>query len=253
SRSGPAPGTAPRADCLEQIGGRAVSEGVAERAGASSRLSRWGGLAAALGGALFVAKEMVDLFDTPPYRWDVSDELVFLALLLFAGAPIGLHARLARRAGRLGWAGTALAAAGGLLAAGGGFATWNLQVKGSGPVGPWSALGVGLLALYLGALLLGVAALRTRVLGQWSALPLAVAVLPLALGGMVLLLSGLGIFSNSAGHPSFAFSRVLGKALLVLVGLSWGVLGYALWRDGGDRHMAEARGGRLPERAREAG
>ncbi len=114
----------------------------------------------------------------------------------------------------------------------GAFAAWNLRVGGDGPFGPWTVLGVGMLGLYVGTLLLGFAAPKSRAQRRWSALLLAVALLPLLLSVPVLLPSWSGLFSNTAGHPGFGFSRVVGKALLLLIGLSWAVLGCVVWSEG---------------------
>lgn len=62
------PRSAPEGDRSERIGNVPCPATV----GASLRLVRWGGLAAAIGDALLMATEAVDLFDTPAYPWDLS-------------------------------------------------------------------------------------------------------------------------------------------------------------------------------------
>lgn len=164
----------------------------------SSILIRLGGLAAMVGGLLWIAKGGAILLtgQQPP--------VVFKAALpLFAVGLLGLYARLGGRTGPLGKAGVlvacaALAAAAIVLVA---------------PLAPFYVVaGFG---PFLGLVLLGSAALKARVFpAPWSALPLA-----MGLGGPLLILAGGGLALIS--------ERLL-EIPIVLVGLAWMLLGYSV-------------------------
>jgi hypothetical protein len=165
---------------------------------ASSALIRLGGVAAMVGGLMWVVKGGSILLtgQQPPVVFEA-------AMPLFAVGLLGLHARLDGRGGPLGKAGvlvayTALASAAiALMAPLAAF----LAVAGFGP--------------FLGLVLLGSATLQARVfLPPWSALPLA-----MGLGGPLLLLAGGGLALIS--------ERML-EIPIVLVGLAWMLLGYSL-------------------------
>lgn len=178
---------------------------------ASSALIRVGGLAAMVGGLLWVVKGGSILLTgrQPP--------LVFEAALpLFALGLLGLHARLEGRGGPLGKAGVlvayaALAAAVILLVA---------------PLPPlYAVAGFG---PFLGLVLVGSATSQARIFSPpWSALPLA-----MGLGGPLLILAGGGL-------------ALMGERLLeipiVLVGLAWMLLGYSVLAVEGSRVQAPAR------------
>jgi hypothetical protein len=163
---------------------------------ASSALIRLGGLAAMVGGLMWVVKAGGILLtgEQPP--------LVFEAALpLFAVGLLGLHARLDGRGGPLGKAGVLVAYA--ALASG-----VIVLMKPLAPVVTVTGFGS-----FLGLVLLGSAALQTRVFPPpWSALPLA-----MGLGGPFLMLVGGGLALIS--------ERLL-EIPIVLVGLGWMLLGY---------------------------
>ena len=178
---------------------------------ASSALIRIGGLAAMVGGLLWVVKGGSILLtgQQPPVIFEA-------ALPLFALGLMGLHARLEGRGGPMGKAGilvayAALAAAVLLLVA---------------PLPPLYAIaGFG---SFLGLVLVGSATLQARILPPpWSALPLA-----LGLGGPLSILAGGGL-------------ALMGERLLeipiVLVGLAWMLLGYSVLAVEGPRVQAPAR------------
>ncbi len=178
---------------------------------ASSALIRLGGLAAMVGGLLWVVKGGSILLtgQQPPVVFEA-------AMPLFAVGLLGLHARLEGRGGSLGKAGVlvayaALAAAGLLLVA---------------PLPPFYAVaGFG---PFLGLVLVGSATLQARTLPPpWSALPLA-----LGLGGPLLILAGGGL-------------ALMGERLLeipiVLVGVAWMLLGYSVLAVKGTTGQAPAR------------
>ncbi len=176
----------------------------------SNLIIRWGGLAAMLSGALLVVKGAVILVS------DADPSLVPLATLLFALGMVGLHARLAGRGGLLGTIGLILA----WVAIGASAINLIAQVLGLTPArAPLPALFqatymVAFLAILLGLLALGIAALRAEVLSPpWRAVPLAVGVLwfPLQVAGFV--------------APD--------GVEIILTALAWTLLGYVLWSGSG--------------------
>jgi hypothetical protein len=164
----------------------------------SSTLIRWGGLAAMVGGLMWVVKGGGILLtgEQPPVVFDA-------ALPLFAVGLLGLHARLGGRGGPLGKAGALVAYA----------SLASAVIVLMRPLAPFvAAAGFGPL---LGLVLLGSAALQARVFPPpWSALPLA-----MGLGGPLLILAG--------GVLALISERLL-EIPIVLVGLAWMVLGYSV-------------------------
>lgn len=160
----------------------------------STELVRWGGLAGALAGAMYMLSSIMDLFSPqeeglasfPDY---LAEAVFFVALLFTLGAMVGLHALQKGRYGRLGAVGFLTAFVGG-----------SLLLLGSAALiltGREEALAfaipssVGLLAMLVGLVLLGAATLRARVLPRWCGVLLIVG-LPV---GFVLLviLAALGV------------------------------------------------------------
>ncbi len=181
----------------------------------ASRLARWGGLAAMLGGVLWVFKGGAIMLtgEQPP--------VVFSAALpLFAAGLVGLHARLGGRGGRLGRTGLLVAyvALASALVALVGFtlvpAGWvpNEAMKGVSSVTEVLA-GFGPFA---GLVLLGIATLRVKAMpAPWSALPLVMGAgaVPLMLVGGILELVNERLF----------------ELPIVLLGFAWVLLGYSVW------------------------
>ncbi len=164
----------------------------------SSALIRLGGLAAMVGGLLWVVKggSILITGQQPPVVFEA-------AMPFFAVGLLGLHARLDSRGGPLGKAGILVAYA--ALAAAATFLITPLApfivVAGFGP--------------FLGLVLLGSATLQARVFPPpWSALPLSV-----GLGGPLLILAGGGL--------ALVNERLL-EIPIVLVGLAWMLLGYSV-------------------------
>jgi hypothetical protein len=164
----------------------------------SSASIRLGGLAAMVGGLLWVVKGGSILLtgQQPPVVFEA-------AMPLFAAGLLGLHARLDGRGGALGKAGVLVAYA--ALAAAATFLITPLApfivVAGFGP--------------FLGLVLLGSATLQARIFPpRWSALPLVI-----GLGGPLLVLAGGGLALIS--------ERLL-EIPIVLVGLAWMLLGYSV-------------------------
>ena len=165
---------------------------------ASSALIRLGGLAAIVGGFMWVVKGGAILLTghQPPVVFEA-------AMPLFALGLLGLHARLDGRGGTLGKAGALVAYA----------ALASAAIVLVTPLEPFFAVaGIG---PFLGLVLLGSATLRARVFRPpWSALPLA-----MGLGGPLLILAG--------GALALMGERLL-EIPIVLVGLAWMLLGYSV-------------------------
>ena len=176
----------------------------------SSGLTRWGGLAAMLGGVLLVVKGVAILAS------GADPSLVPPATLLFAFGMVGLHARLGGRGGLLGTVGLVLA----WVAIGASAVNLIAQVLGLTPArAPLPTLFqvtymLAFLAILVGLLALGIAAFRAEALSPpWRAVPLAVGVLwfPLQAVGLV--------------APD--------GVEIILSALAWTLLGYVLWSESG--------------------
>jgi hypothetical protein len=164
----------------------------------SLNLIRWAGLAAMVGGLLWVVKGGSILLTGQ------QPSVVFEAAMpLFAVGLLGLQARLDGRGGTLGKAGVLMAYA----------ALASAVIVLIRPLAPFIVLaGFG---PFLGLVLLGSATLQARVFAPpWSALPLA-----MGLGGPLLILAGGGLALIS--------ERLL-EIPIVLVGLAWMPLGYSM-------------------------
>lgn len=195
----------------------------------ASGLARWGGLAAMLGGVMWVLKGGAIMLtgEQPPILFEA-------ALPLFAVGLVGLHARLGRRGGRLGKTGLLLAYAA-LVSALVALVGWTLAPAGwvpdedsVTPLTPFIVLaGLG---SFVGLVLLGIATLRAKVMpAPWSVLPLVMGAgaVPLMLVGGVLEL----------------VSERLFELPIVLLGLAWVLLGYSVWsgRDKANQQPARVR------------
>ena len=185
----------------------------------SSSLTRWCGLAAMVGGALWVIGTLIhaskprgciaqECAFRPMRETGVLDGILMLvSFLLFVAGAAGLVilARRAGRFGRLGNTGAAIGAVGAALLVVASLVQ-ALFFSGDFPLMPYFVI-PGVLALIAGVLLLGVAVLRAGVLPRWVALLIVV--------GALLML---GANEQTA--------RVL---LTIPFGVSWVAVGYALW------------------------
>jgi len=188
---------------------------------------RWCGLAAMLGGALWVIGTLIhaskprgcvaqECAFRPMRESDALDGiLMLLSLLLFAAGAMWL-VFLARRLGRFG----KRAARGSLSAPSGPITTPALLVisgliqalffGGDFPLMPYFVI-PGVLALVLGFVLLGIAILAARVLPRWAALLLIV-------GALAML----------------GFNEQTARALMAVpLGVAWAAVGYVLWSEVG--------------------
>ena len=168
---------------------------------------RWGGVAAMASGALLVAKGLAII------ATDHDPSFVPPATLLFALGLVSLHARLPGGGGLLGTVGVSLAWVA-LAASAVNLVGLALSVPAPGDPDAPALLGITYVVAFLGILIglfvLGIAAFRARAApAPWHAVPLAVGVLWFPLQGI-----------------GFVISDGVG---LVLGGLAWAFLGYALW------------------------
>ena len=177
----------------------------------SSKLIRFGGLAAGAGGVLFLAFPLLGYGLSGfmhPFFYRVEEALVSLmvvALVLVPVGMVGFHALQRQSYGRIGLAGLWLVAIASLVVAMGvaDYFVWGDFLQEAPPV--W--LGWGLLGLVVGFALYGAATLRAKVLPRWCGVAFIAAV-PVALA--------------SSGPLSFA-------SMFGVFGLAWLALGYALW------------------------
>ena len=174
----------------------------------SSSLIRWSGLAAMLGGALWVVKGgliMAGVLDL--------GELLIVAQLLFAVGLIGLHSRLGGRGGRLERIGGFLAYVAAALSVVN--APYSVFFAQDGPQTPFPfnvTYATATLAIFIGLVLLGLAALRAEILPRrWRALPLTIGLLALL--------------------PVWVLAFIHLDLPVVVLGLAWMLLGYVLWSD----------------------
>ena len=171
----------------------------------SSDLIRWGGLAGVLAGVMYVLADILGLL-APPQRVfdtfsDYLQEVIFaVAVAGTLGAIAGLHALQRGRYGRLGAAGSLITFLGYTLTAAVSAVTVLL-----GSEALDSVRFIGGLAVLIGSILLGAMTLRARVVPWWCGVLLIVG-FPLSLASEV------------------AFSA----AGAIVLGIVWGLIGYAL-------------------------
>ncbi len=187
-----------------------------------SNLIRWGGLAAMLGGVLFIAKMLYDANDAPPWPTDITDTLIFTVPLLWLVGVAGLYARCRESLGRLGKAGFIVPFIGAAASVVGAIGVFVIGVDSL-----WDVFAYGLLALLAGLMLVGIATIRADALRQSSALPILIGVLGLLM-----------FFSNPDGpgvsRNVMDLLRLTRLVSMVLYGAGWVLLGYALWLGKGE-------------------
>ncbi len=183
----------------------------------SSSWTRWSGLVAILGGAMWVVKGGLIMLGGP------DPDLFIPAQLFFALGLLGLHTQLAGRGGRLGRIGGVLAyAAVALSTVNTAYSTLFAE---DGPQTPFPfniTYGAAALAIFIGLVLLGIAALRTNVLpGHWRNLPLIV-----GLAGLL---------------PVWVLAFIHLEVPVVVLGVGWMLVGYVLWAEKGEGLQEPAR------------
>ena len=167
----------------------------------SSDLIRWSGIAAMLGGVIWVVWSLLVRVSLQAAGGSFSDGLLLLADLLTLAGLVGLHVLQGGNYGSIGRAGfyTSVVA---LLAQ----ALAALVMLMGSEVLYWLAFPVASLALLVGLVLYGAATLQARVLARWCGIGLIVV-------------------------PPIAFymnSRIFFGSL-ALFGVLWVALGYVLW------------------------
>ena len=193
---------------------------------ASAKLIRWSGLAAMLGGLLWIVlvplQGMAESTKVLGLTEGAYNRMNTASLLLLTAGLAGLYARQAGRFGRLGVAGSVLAIIGlALVVLGNVIEFWisdlifaDVQLGEFKQVGVGSFL-IGLCVLAVGLVLVGIATIQAKTLPRWSrVLPLVIALL-LASGFLVAL---------SIGEWGFWL-------IVLSLGPGWVLLGYVLWSD----------------------
>jgi hypothetical protein len=207
----------------------------------SSNLMRWSGLAALVGGVLFVLLDVLEslLFTNLPEAeaastgaWIIVQGSFILATVFIAMGLVGLYTRQAEQAGTLGLVAFVVTFFGAMMAAG---STWSEAFFGAWLAeaapelldsDPSGALASGILLSYLlfalGWLLFGLASLRAGALPR---------------GAAVLLIIGAVLF------PVLGALEIPFAGILYGAAVAW--MGYALWSSAGDAAMI-AEGVRKP-------
>ena len=180
---------------------------------------RWCGLAAMLGGVLWVIGNVIHAFKP---RGCIAEEcalrpmrdtgalegiLMLLSLMLFIAGALGLLvlARRLGRFGRIGNAGVVIGAVGAVVLVIAGLIQ-ALIFGGDFPLMPGFVI-PGMLALIVGFVLLGIAILRAGVLPRWAALLFIVGVLAM-----------------------LGFNEQTWRTLMAIpLGVAWVAVGYVLW------------------------
>lgn len=173
------------------------------------RLPQLGAVGAVLSGAMLCVMGLGSLVGLDHLTESWPEWLQFLLPLFLLLAAAGLYSLGRGRLGRLGRAGTILAFVS-LVAA----ITGMLTVGLAGVL--WSLVVLGLVGAFIGLALIGVAFVRSRLLGRWSFLPLA-----LGLVGLARVLAGESAYSQLGYEVRLVLSLIFAWG--------WVLLGYALW------------------------
>lgn len=165
------------------------------------KILRWSGPAAILGGALWILLWQIDPTYFPGAFVFILMVLLFLIALggLYRRLPVGIAKRLSAAC----IAASSLAMSIGIFGIAG---NNNSEVW-------WTIFVSGFYTLALGLAIIGILTIARRSLSRWSFIPLLLAAL---LGGVII--------SGGEYEPN-----TLQMALIILFGLSWGLLGYVLW------------------------
>lgn len=202
-----------------------------------SRLIRWSGLGCILGAILWTLLELCssaswsqDLF---ALSYEDYNRFKPLPLLLLLSGLVGFYGRHRGRSGILSKAGFAIAFVGLALIltgnivefwVGGGIRSGNKAISNHG----WHLVLAGMPVLGLGLVVFGIATTRARLLPGWKkAMPLLIVALPAL--GMLLTLCIRAFFNADQARrevEEWGFA-----ATILLFGLGWGLLGYALASD----------------------
>ncbi len=180
-------------------------------------LARWGELAAMGAGVLWISTYLGEFLSPDPDYWDCNSSYDYLLnvgasaqFLVLLGGLVGIHARQKAHYGNLGTWGFFAALGGAAMA---GVANPFEHCLGLGFLGLAWLLGV--LAMSVGCLLVGIATIRAKVLPSWC--------------GWVLIIGSLGLWLLAENGSA------------VLFGVAWVAVGYALWSDGSSSVQQPAR------------
>ncbi len=201
----------------------------------SSRLIRWSGLLAILGGAIWTASWILNGLteDGLTTVLGLSEggyrRITNAALLLFMVGLVGFHKRQAGRSGKLGTTGLMVALVGCVLMIIGN--VFEFGLIGSIPHGErpgimmgWGIFLVGLIFIVpTGLLLFGIGVIKANVLPSWSR------ALPLDIGLISLLGIFIGIVEMALRGDTVAEWGLI--TIILALGLGWVLLGFALWSD----------------------
>ena len=172
-------------------------------------LRRLGGLAAMVGGALWIAKLYIDRDKLYRHRPPEADALLLVMALFLVAGLTGLYAHRAGHWGVMGKACFVL----GLLPLAQMIAVVIARVISARLPGPLQNPDLGMLLLFPGTMCVGLAMVRIKALPKWNAVPVLMGFL-LPLDEFVKLASGV---------------EQAGFAVAMGFGVGWALLGYALW------------------------
>ena len=188
----------------------------------SSTFIRWSGLASMLGGVLFAAKMWYDRNDAPPWPTDITDTLIFLVPLFWLVGLAGLYAYSRERAGRLGTAGFVVALTGSAMGTAGAAGMSILDIEAL-----WSVFAIGILIMFFGLILAGIATIRAKVFHSWSA------ALPLLIGALGVLFWFANPDAPGVSRDMVGLLHMVRLVAVALYSAGWVALGYALWSNTG--------------------
>lgn len=178
---------------------------------------RWSGLAAILGGALWMVG-LPGLGDKLPGISHAGGHIILAVSALFILFGLaGVYARYAARGGRASKTGLGLGLLGAaLVTIGNGLeGLFTLEIG-------WGLFMVGLLTLLIGMMVFSVAALRQRLLPRWNTWPFITSTLGLLVSFLASMIFNLNL-DTTANADVLAFAGMVG------FGLGWMALGYTLW------------------------
>ena len=201
----------------------------------SSRLIRWSGLLAILGGAIWTAAWILNGLTEDGTRTvlELSEggyrRITNAALLLFMVGLVGFHKRQAGRSGKLGTRGLIVALVGCALMIIGNVFEFGLiggipDGERPGMMMGWIIFALGLIFIVpMGLVVFGVGVIKAKVLPSWSR------ALPLVIGLISLLGIFIGIVQSVLRGDTVAEWGLI--TIVFSLGLGWVLLGFALWSD----------------------
>ena len=184
----------------------------------SATFIRLSASASILGGLLFAAKTWYDRNDGPPWPTDITDTLIFVIPLLWLVGLVGVYMCWNERSGWIARLGFAIAFMGVVVSAA---VPIVMSIFDNDDL--WFVLPLGMLILFIGLIIVGIAMISAKVLPGWSA------ALPLVIGAL-----GMIMFFANPDDPgvSVQMAARLRPARMIsslLLGISWVALGYSLW------------------------